>query len=754
MGPFEDFSGFRGLSCNSVVEVNVRNAGYYTERQAEDAMAILASWMGHNNNLRVKYHNGTAVDADIFQGTIRIPRLACASGLTQEALMLLRTRVYHEAGHIDETKLTKREYPKKGVLFEIWNALEDRRMEAALARKHKGCETVFRWSGQHHNKKIAEKLNAGKPAKPLWEALVAMSFLLEGLQPAWNLSEKAQAYVDAAYDEFVKIRQMKSAKETLGLAKRIYDILKDAHQEYKKEHQQSQEKSQEQEQQDGEPQSGETQEVEGEASSQGPRDFDEEEEQEQQEQKESRAKAKEEEEEDESEESKPGEESGDEGDEENEDDSDKSGSDSDEGDEENEDEGEDEDGESKAADSDSDKDEEGEDEDDSDSGSSDSNEDEDEEDGDNSKDADSDHDSDDSHGGESETGKNKNDNDEPKDGEEENPSSDGEEEDEQSDEEIEQEMEDECEGVSKEDIENEELEDYFKNLDPRDTDYLSRRDLDEHLIPDIDDDDKQEYKDRREMVAVMVAAMTRSLEQALRSLARCHKKPYMRQGSIDRKRYVQIAKNLSKEVFYKTRTGMNLDVAVEIIIDESGSMDNYLDVQLLGLAIGEALEAIHIPFEITGTTTSGDHTPPLDEFTRTNPIVYRHYKTFNEKWHTVRSRIVHTGQHNNNIDGEAIEYCAFRLAQRKESRKIVFSLSDGEPCGGQGNDEALAANIIRVCQRSRESGIEVYGFGIGTTAPKRYYGAKYFVYLKDSVSMGPQFVRKFADIVTGGMVHV
>ena len=147
------------------------------------------------------------------------------------------------------------------------------------------------------------------------------------------------------------------------------------------------------------------------------------------------------------------------------------------------------------------------------------------------------------------------------------------------------------------------------------------------------------------MVAVMVAAMTRSLEQALRSLARCRKKPYMRQGRIDRQRFVQIAKNLSKEVFYKTRDGMSLDVAVEIIIDESGSMSGWLEVQLLALAIGEALTAIHVPFEITGTTTSGHSAPPLDGFSRTKPIIYRHYKAFGEQWHTVRHRIINTSSY-------------------------------------------------------------------------------------------------------------
>jgi len=295
-----------------------------------------------------------------------------------------------------------------------------------------------------------------------------------------------------------------------------------------------------------------------------------------------------------------------------------------------------------------------------------------------------------------------------------------------------------------------------KNLDPEDAKYTARRDLDEHIIPENGDAERSLFKERREMVAVAVASMTRGLEQALRSMSRNRKQAFLQRGRIDQRRLTEIAKGISKEVFYKTRKGEKLDVAVEIIIDESGSMSNYLEVQLLALAIGEALTAIGIPFEITGTTTKGGfrtRIPPREGFTRTNPIAYRHYKTFGETWMSARSRIVHTGQRNNNIDGEAVEYCAFRLAQRKESRKVIFSLSDGEPCGGQGNDAQLAANLKRVCKKVRKAGTEVYGFGIGTNGPESLYGKEWFVYLKGSAEMGPAFVRKFADVVTGGRIR-
>ena len=65
---------------------------YYREKDAENAMAVLADWMGKRHGVKVVYHDGTAVDADIHSGTVRIPKLACASGLTQE----LKDQLYKE----------------------------------------------------------------------------------------------------------------------------------------------------------------------------------------------------------------------------------------------------------------------------------------------------------------------------------------------------------------------------------------------------------------------------------------------------------------------------------------------------------------------------------------------------------------------------------------------------------------------------------------------------------------------------------
>lgn len=710
--------------------------GYTSGRQVEDAMAVLAGWIGKNYNVKVVYHDGHAVDADIFKGIIRIPRLACASGITEEALMLLRGRVYHESGHIGETELSKSEYPKKKALFSILNALEDRRMEAVLRDRFEGCNKVLNWQTDYYNKDIAGKMAEGKIDAPLWEALVAMGFMVESRRPMWTLSDKAKLYVDKAYDEFRKVKSCKSATDCLKVAKVIYELLKEANEEQKQNEPEKNEPEKGDSSEKSEPEksdnSEESNDSEGQSSSQAS-DIDDEDESEGSSGGDSDEESDEEDSEDNSEDTKGN------SDKDLDEDEEEDSEDNSEGSSKGEDEDDSDDAEGSEDGSEG---SEGEDEGEDTSEGSDDSEDD-------SKGSDSSDELDDECGPDGEKS--------------ESDSASGSESDSASEKDEDGagntvDLDDECDGFSVEDILNDAIGEALDELDPRDSIYTALRDGDEHIVPDAADYDKQTYKERREAVSTQVAEMSRALEQALRAMAKCRKNPYMRQGKIDPRRLVQISKGLSREVFYKTRDGRKLDVAVEVIVDESGSMGNFLDVQLLAMAIGESLDRIGVPFEITGTTTKyggGDRSIPSNTgMTRNNPIVYKHYKGFGENWESVKHRVVKSGRYNHNIDGEAVEYCAMRLAGRKETRKVIFSLSDGRPEGGENRNDELAQNLKRVCERSRESGIEVYGFGIGTTAPKKFYGKDYFIYLDSSTDMGPDVMKKFVEVVTKGEVKV
>jgi hypothetical protein len=597
--------------------------GYYDEGRAQDAMAVVAKWMSGRHDLKVQFHGGDAVDADIFKGVIRIPRLACSGGLTDESIGLLRHRVYHEAGHISETKLAKGEYPQ-GVLFQILNCIEDRRMERAVSDRYLGAGPVFDFAHHYYNRKIAEKMAAGEVTAPLWEGLVAMALQSEGVPPEWRLSEKAKLYFDAAYDKFCEWKGLRDAQGSLALAKEVYDILKEAHEQSKSSGEPGGDEGQ------GQGDSGEGEQGEGEQG-QG---------------------------------------------------------DSGEGDSGEGEQGEQGEGESGSCERDFDDEEEG-----------------------------------------SEKGA----------------------EGEESDARLEEELAEEAAGKDLSEYEDEDIAKALGELDLLDAGYLARRDLDEHNYVQGDEGDMEQYKSDREQVAAGVAALVRAMEQALRSRSRCRKDPFQRRGKIDNGRLVHIAKNLSKEVFYRTRQGEEMETAVEIVIDESGSMGaKCVPVRRVAIAVAEALTQLNIPFEVTGTTTKFcGAEAPADGLDRTNPLVYNHYKTFDQQWHQVKHGISRTGSHNNNADGEAVEWCARRLLARRESRKVILSLSDGEPYAGHPNKSKMESNLVRSCERAREAGVEVYGFGIETEAPRKFYGEKNFVYLPGG-SIDLEFAKSFVEILMKG----
>jgi ribosomal protein L11 len=675
----------------------------YGNSQAQNALAVVAKWMGKMYNLKVEYHNGTAVDADIFNGVIRIPRLATSNALTDETLNLLRGRIYHEAGHIfDAIALRalkdKGKYPS-GILFEIFNSVEDCRMERSVIDRHPGAEPVFKFNWHYHNQKIAEAVAEGTINKPIWEALVACMFRSRGITPKWRLSEKAQKYFDSAYDKFTEWKDCITVEDTVDLAKEIYEILKDTHEKHEQEKNENNQNNSDddQEQDEQEQESGE-----GEGSNGGSDDSD----------------------------------------------------DTESGDDENED------GKSQGGQGDFD-DEDSDDENGQGQGSSNDFDDESAENelgGNNSMESENDANDNVDKGG---SGNGDDDQEGDSDNANENnqigggkSNSDFETEDERNAR-LEEEMAEEADGISLIELQDADIEKALGELDDLDKEYLSDKSKDEHNMIEPRDWDIQHYQNTRSEVSSAVTSMANALLQALRARTRCRKNPYQKRGKIDTRQLVAISKGLSKDVFYTTKQGEKLDTAVEIIIDESMSMSNeVVETRKLALAIAEVLTQLNIPFEITGTTTKyrASRCPDLNGLDRTNPLVYNHYKTFDQSWNSCKHAIMQTGSHEHNVDGEAVEHCARRLLNRPESRKIVLSLSDGEPFSGQSHTKT-EQNLIYSCEKARKNGVEVYGFGIDTFAPRRYYGADNFIHLPGG-KMDIEFTKAFVKIVSGGQLYV
>ena len=759
--------------------------GYTDVSSIESAMKLVATFIAENPKCRIVWNNRNNVSADIHSGVINIPRIGF---VTPEALMKLRVFVYHEGGHIAKTKLEKKDTPKK-PLFDILNAVEDHRMEAALSKEYEGCRAVFDWGCDYFNKEIGGKVQSGEAKNAaLWEALGACRFVCLGKALAWALTPKAQKYFDVALPIFRKVDGARNTVDSLAIAVEIYEALKEMMKEDREQQKKEQEKQQQKQQKQNkknekkeDSENGEQSEASDEEDGEGASG----EESEDSEEDSGKGSAGDESGEDSDEDSKEEDGEGSSGD--DSEDSEKDGEGSAGDDSEDSDEDSDEDSGEGSGSGD---DEESEDEDsengsgDSDDSEEDSKEDSKEGKGDSKGDSKNDDSEDDgAEAGKDSDSESGNDSGSDNDSDSDSKNADGDnekpykpenakdskkakskeeiqkelEEQKKQEAEIEKELEEDAAGQTFEKSLADDIKKLLEALPPQDTEYTAMRENDKFEIPDTTIDDKVRYNEKRNRVSSAIMSMSRALDQALRSMSRVRKNSYLEHGRIDMRRLTVIAKSMSKKVFFEKKDGEALNTAVSIVIDESGSMSNcYLQMQLLALALGETLDKIGVPFEILGASTMSYSfdMPALEGFTRTNPIRWKIYKVFNENWNAVKERITHVHHYNNHIDGEVVQFAASRLATRPERRKVILSLSDGEPCGGQGNDADMAANLIRVCERCRKSGIEVYGFGVQTTTPKAFYGEKHFIYLESAETMSQEFFVNLANIVTQGKVKL
>lgn len=204
--------------------------------------------------------------------------------------------------------------------------------------------------------------------------------------------------------------------------------------------------------------------------------------------------------------------------------------------------------------------------------------------------------------------------------------------------------------------------------------------------------------------------------------------------------------------FIKTETN---DVAVEILVDLSGSMsgEKAYTARQTTIALVESLQGLGIMCEVTGFNSSGDSrlsslatTLGAAETSRFNRfgerLIHYIFKDF-ENPNTLGLQQMKAG--GANCDGESVIWAAKRLALRKEKRKIMMVLSDGQPSISGSDHEILAGDLKRVVRLIKQSEIEIIGVGILTEDVKLFYPE--YVVVKDLKGLARQTVSKISEIL-------
>jgi cobalamin biosynthesis protein CobT len=160
-------------------------------------------------------------------------------------------------------------------------------------------------------------------------------------------------------------------------------------------------------------------------------------------------------------------------------------------------------------------------------------------------------------------------------------------------------------------------------------------------------------------------------------------------------------------------------VAFSVLVDESASMKGRGKDQTAAKAavlLGECLSRLEVPFEIIGFTTSDFEarsalrlglTPAHAYRTmRCSRLEHRIYKSFDESYRAVRTRLAELRPRHNNWDEEHLLFAYRRLRRRPERMKVLIVISDGQP---NGEADSLMAAVAGV---EREGG-RVIGIGVG-----------------------------------------
>lgn len=224
--------------------------------------------------------------------------------------------------------------------------------------------------------------------------------------------------------------------------------------------------------------------------------------------------------------------------------------------------------------------------------------------------------------------------------------------------------------------------------------------------------------------------------------AKHYKSPHMQNQA--RSIFQQRAKTLSLE-----------DTVVELTVDKSGSMqgvgrDTTERKDRLAMKsafiLGSALNGVGVPFEVSTWSTdlsqAWNQCAPADRhlFTRFSALQFLILKSFDEDWMQKRSNIAHMAAYRTNLDGESIWVAASRLLARKERRKVLFVLSDGLPSGEEvDNRYAVEKHLHESVARCRGSGVEVYAVGIGAPEVERYY-KPHFVNVTNAANLPKQMI--------------
>lgn len=247
------------------------------------------------------------------------------------------------------------------------------------------------------------------------------------------------------------------------------------------------------------------------------------------------------------------------------------------------------------------------------------------------------------------------------------------------------------------------------------------------------------------------AAIAKDLERAIASKNRTMFIPGQKKGKVHGPSLYRLNMN-DDRVFRQKDEKRAVNACVQLAVDMSGSMsgERIHMAAMAAYTMAKALDTIKVPCIVAGFTTgtmprgSWHNESTSRPFTRFESLFLPILKGWNRKADSLETRrnlghVMKGVPLLNNVDGESIRSLSRHFNDRKEDRKIMIVLSDGEPHAvgrGFANDLRKAVGDIE------QTGIDLYGVGIQTTAPKRFYTKS--VVIHNLPDLGKELIRLIA----------
>lgn len=192
----------------------------------------------------------------------------------------------------------------------------------------------------------------------------------------------------------------------------------------------------------------------------------------------------------------------------------------------------------------------------------------------------------------------------------------------------------------------------------------------------------------------------------------------VKRGKLDQARLSRLALNapgFQDRVFKNKISNTVLNAAVTVLVDMSGSMsgDKAFFACESTVLLNNVFQVLQVPLEIIGFTDHGE-----------TPLMFV-YKPFNKQRLSEDDLVMYigasSGSMSGNPDGDCILWTYDRLLKRKEKKRVLIVMSDGQPAAtrreyGCSN---FTLKAIREIEQARK--IEIYGLGLCDESVKMYY---------------------------------